>query len=105
MAKLPRSCAICFQVHAYGTKCPVAAANYERNHPKLSVVERFGTGWAAKSKRVLQRDHYQCQLRLPGCQGRATTADHIVPRSRGGTSDLANLVSACRHCNSAKGNR
>ena len=33
------------------------------------------------------------------------TVDHIVPRSRGGTDDLANLQLLCGACNSLKGNR
>lgn len=28
--------------------------------------------------------------------------EHIIPRSRGGTDDLSNLVSACRECNMRK---
>ncbi len=31
------------------------------------------------------------------------TADHIVPRARGGTNDLSNLVPAHRSCNSRRG--
>lgn len=31
------------------------------------------------------------------------TVDHVVPVTRGGTEDLANLVWACRSCNSSKG--
>ncbi|HET8909757.1 MAG TPA: HNH endonuclease [Ktedonobacterales bacterium] len=33
------------------------------------------------------------------------TLDHIIPRSRGGNSRLANLRTACHACNSAKGAR
>lgn len=34
---------------------------------------------------------------------RAFTVDHVVPRSRGGSDELDNLVGACRDCNAAKG--
>ncbi len=37
------------------------------------------------------------------CGGGATTVDHDVPLSRGGSEDPENLVPACRPCNSAKG--
>src|ERR687884_10993 len=33
------------------------------------------------------------------------TLDHIIPRSRGGTSDPENLCAACIACNQRKGNR
>ena len=32
------------------------------------------------------------------------TIDHIVPRSKGGASSLANYQPMCQHCNSQKGN-
>lgn len=31
------------------------------------------------------------------------TIDHLTPKSRGGTDELANLVVCCRSCNSTKG--
>lgn len=46
----------------------------------------------------------ECHLAIPGvCVGTATTADHIVPRSRGGADALENLQPACLPCNQAKG--
>ena len=36
------------------------------------------------------------------CGDEATTIDHVMPVSRGGTSDRANLVAACRRCNLEK---
>lgn len=35
----------------------------------------------------------------------ATTADHVLPRSRGGSDHIDNLRPAHRRCNSARGNR
>lgn len=37
------------------------------------------------------------------CRGRATTADHIQPRSLGGDDEPANLRPACQPCNAARG--
>lgn len=52
---------------------------------------------------VLERDGYECRLRLPGCLGRATEVDHIVPRAAGGpVFDLDNLRAACRSCNTRR---
>jgi hypothetical protein len=36
------------------------------------------------------------------CGAPATTADHLVPVARGGTHDPANLVPACKPCNSSR---
>lgn len=36
---------------------------------------------------------------------REFSIDHLVPQSRGGASNLANLVPCCRKCNMRKGNR
>ena len=36
------------------------------------------------------------------CQ-RATTLDHLKPKSKGGSSLRSNLIPACRECNHAKG--
>lgn len=33
------------------------------------------------------------------------TLDHKVPRSKGGSHELSNLVLACNSCNATKGNR
>lgn len=51
---------------------------------------------------VLERDHYLCQLALPGCKGAATTVHHKVRHRDGGAFTEANLEAACQHCNSAE---
>lgn len=38
------------------------------------------------------------------CRRRADTIDHVVPLSRGGSNDVANMRPCCRGCNAAKGN-
>lgn len=39
------------------------------------------------------------------CGVRAETWDHIIPVSKGGVTDLWNIVPACKSCNSSKGSR
>ena len=58
--------------------------------------------YRANRKQVLD-DNPTCTIRLDCCTGIATTADHIVPVSEGGTDDIENLRSACRPCNSSLG--
>lgn len=53
--------------------------------------------------RILARDHYRCQLRMPDrCIGTASNADHIVAVHLGGTSDDSNLQAACQPCHAKK---
>lgn len=50
---------------------------------------------------VFIRDGYRCAY----CGAKATTIDHVLPRSRGGEWSWLNCVAACTTCNSRKGNR
>ncbi|MEZ5092852.1 HNH endonuclease [Nocardioides sp.] len=50
---------------------------------------------------VLLRDGHRCAY----CGSRASTIDHVLPRSRGGAWTWANTVAACERCNHRKGNR
>ena len=52
--------------------------------------------------RILHRDQFACRYCgcRPGCD--SLEVDHLVPRSRGGSDDAANLVAACKTCNSRK---
>lgn len=58
---------------------------------------------------IYARDHFDCvycRLVFPLCtDGRGLTLDHVKPRSRGGRNTAANLVTACKRCNSSRGNR
>lgn len=104
MTTLPRPCIGCGAlVPAGATRCRDCTRAVEQR--RGTVTQRFGPGWARISALVLKRDGYECQLRLPGCTGRATTADHVTPRSHGGTATLDNLQASCRRCNSRKGTR
>lgn len=54
---------------------------------------------------VMRRDGFRCLYcgrRLPMSQ---LTYDHVVPRSHGGATEWANIVTACRPCNERKGSR
>jgi 5-methylcytosine-specific restriction endonuclease McrA len=42
---------------------------------------------------------------LDGEAGGTATIEHIVPRTHGGSDDLANLAVACARCNALKGKR
>lgn len=61
---------------------------------------------------IFERDGWRCHICrrkiTPTRQWphpRSATLDHLVPLSRGGTHEPANVATACLSCNSAKGNR
>lgn len=53
---------------------------------------------------IFQRDNYECQYCGKHFSKRDLTLDHILPKSRGGRAAWNNIVSACKPCNSRKGN-
>jgi hypothetical protein len=62
--------------------------------------------WRHAREWALARDGWQCQIKLPGCKGRASCVDHVVELEDGGPPfELSNLQAACRPCNAAKRNR
>lgn len=54
---------------------------------------------------VFGRDNFMCQYCgvTPGTD--SLTFDHVVPRSAGGRTEWANIVTACFTCNSKKGSK
>ena len=51
---------------------------------------------------VFARDSWTCQY----CGSRSNlTVDHVIPRSKGGSSSWENIVASCAPCNRRKGDR
>lgn len=49
---------------------------------------------------IFKRDGFSCQY----CgTGKDLTLDHLIPKSKGGKSSWTNLVTACKNCNTKKG--
>jgi 5-methylcytosine-specific restriction endonuclease McrA len=67
------------------------------------VVTRWrhsrGPAWSRPG--VLARDGERCAY----CDKKASTIDHVLPRSRGGENSWLNTVAACGRCNQRKGDR
>lgn len=62
----------------------------------------YSTAEYKKNRRiVLETNNYICHY----CNAPATTADHIVPVSQGGTNEINNLLPACHNCNSTRQDR
>lgn len=60
-------------------------------------------GWLKHRDVVMEEHGYQCVY--CGRKDSPLALDHVVPRIQGGTDDPANLVPACKPCNSSKGGR
>jgi 5-methylcytosine-specific restriction endonuclease McrA len=64
--------------------------------------KRYNTAYYQRvRKQVLERDYYTCHY----CSQEATTVDHLIPISKGGTDEASNMVAACNPCNSGKRDR
>lgn len=50
---------------------------------------------------VFIRDGHRCAY----CNSKATTLDHVFPKSRGGLWEWTNIVAACASCNEEKADR
>ena len=99
--------------YRYGQWVPVSRLEVERvkfdpallQNPELTgVAYQRGDlyGWEIRSY-LLEKFGRRCVY----C-GRGETAfeiDHVVPRSRGGSDRVSNLVLSCHDCNTAKGDR
>src|ERR1700758_2033207 len=60
---------------------------------------------ALSRKNILLRDRNTCQYCSTALPSGELTLDHVVPRSRGGSSTWENLVACCHTCNRRKGNQ
>lgn len=75
-----------------------------------TATRKWGGHWISDVDRlaIYIRDSFMCAYcgrDLRNASARDVTLDHLLPRSKGGKHSSRNLVTACRSCNSARGNR
>lgn len=78
-----------------------------RQYPMPSIIRLnryvnlpYRSGVMLSRQNIFKRDNGQCQY----CgTTKDLTLDHVMPRSRGGKSTWDNLTTACKSCNSKKG--
>lgn len=75
-------------------------------YPMPSIIRLFKyvhlpyKGVMLSRQNIFKRDSNKCQYCL---SPEDLTLDHVMPKSRGGRSTWDNLVTACKKCNSKKG--
>ena len=76
----------------------------DRRGKKLWQHRKAASGYIPGSARyeVLKRAKFRCELCGVSADVKALEADHIVPRSKGGSDDPANLQALCYSCNATK---
>ena len=57
------------------------------------------------NRELFLRDAHICMYCGERQREKELTRDHVTPMSRGGTDKWSNVVTACKHCNTKKGNR
>ncbi|MFC5146673.1 HNH endonuclease [Streptomyces aureoversilis] len=82
-----------------GSAVDVPAPQVIRLCRYVRVPFRRRAPWSRRG--VLVRDGHRCAY----CGRRATTVDHVVPRSRGGEDSWLNTVAACAEDNHRKADR
>lgn len=68
------------------------------------MSDGYPSDWDTRRKRVYERDNYTCQNCGRDTQSISDTslhAHHIVPKSKGGSHRISNLVALCEDCHNA----
>ncbi len=97
------SAALDYGIYKYGE-----AARCAPYWESANVKRRKSKGRKYKERRREKVSQFYCDF--PNCYYCDTlltmqnrSLDHFVPRSKGGSNDFANLVTACQYCNNLKG--
>jgi 5-methylcytosine-specific restriction enzyme A len=89
----------CRELIAYGSRCKRHGGSnwskYAYEHPERAAVYRNPRWKGLRDAQLASQPN--CEVRLPGCHGRASEADHVTPLALGGAFD-GPLRSVCRPC-------
>lgn len=82
--------------HSPSTSVAVPKVVAMRQYAPISADPKFCR------RSILLRDRYRCQYCGEQFPPHELTFDHLVPRSKGGKTEWANILSACIRCNALK---
>ena len=93
----------------YGGRANVVLNYSDDFFPAVIVLKNYirkdFMTFSCNRKNVVWRDKNICQYCSKLFSYSELTMDHIIPKSRGGEKSWTNIVTSCKKCNSAKGNR
>ena len=97
MPRAPSKCArFGCETHTTRRYCPEHAIGWQTKGAPRTAEHK---AWRLA---VLNRCGWRCQTQGPGCEGRATQADHIIPVAEGGQTTLQNGAGICVTCHKKK---
>jgi len=94
---LPEEIPLCQEQMKAASKVPVDSVDARKELDFYNVPEN--------RLKVFERDGYKCRYCLKQLTRFSATLDHVQPVSESGDNSFDNLVTACLHCNSKRGNR
>jgi 5-methylcytosine-specific restriction enzyme A len=85
----------------------VSKSEIRSSQSKINNKKQTRSRYISASVRVsvLNRDKYKCVFCGRNSQHIELEVDHIIPFSKGGSSDISNLQTLCFDCNRGKGTR
>lgn len=86
----------------------IASPTFEMRLPSVISLKKYvplNRRPAFTRFNVFLRDRFLCQYCAGSFPVAELTFDHLIPRSRGGLTEWANVVTACADCNLRKSNR
>ncbi len=96
----------------YGGICRATGERSEISVNSIIAVKRSSHAKYAKrtippltNRELFLRDAHLCMYCGSQQKEALLTRDHVVPISKGGRDRWSNVVTACKHCNTHKGNR
>lgn len=87
----------------------IHSASMSFRAPEVIVLSNFNGRFSKEvrfsRRNIFERDENSCQYCGRKFDRGELTLDHVIPRSRGGSSTWENIVLACVKCNMRKGDR
>ena len=102
-----RFCLDCTQLTDNGSRCKPCQARLMRNvNAKRGTTKQRGLGGTHRraAEKIVKAAKYCAICGNEPTESDPLTADHVIPRSRGGSEDSP-LIAVHRSCNSRRGNK